>query len=227
MTNKIINKSASDVCEALHIEAASGVLVKQFQKMDAKTKWELLERCPVQPFSSRTIVSLFDEPIDFQSLVAGTPGIVSTKGTFSIAYNTMKNQLKNGDKPYAIYTDLLQFHKIQVSGPHHLDCIAQRIPEVAWMLRNSNYDPYLFALAKMHPGTLIPFSVNWAKYGRMIIAKANEKNMDIDNKPLVCYKCSYEDFDNKYNKVWLAPKHDEKYYEKELKEAEKEAKEDE
>jgi hypothetical protein len=217
-------KIAEEIATALEVEGSQGLIVRKFQKMSGKERWDLLEKCPVQPFTSRQVVSIFEEPVSQNDLFPGKPGIVSTKGNYAICYNTIQNQMKNGNRPYAIYTDLLDFHKLDVSGPVHLRELARRIPEIKWMLRNTNFNFGLFALAKMHPGSQFNFTVNWVEYSEMISAKAKAQGIDLDNKPLVSYKCNYEDFENKFYKAELAPKHNKEYYKKELKEAEEEAK---
>lgn len=216
-------KIAEEIAEALEVEGRLGLTAKPYQDLKGKERWELVEKCPIQPFSPRHLVCLEEEPICEKDLFAKTKFIVATKGNYGIAYNTVQKQIKNKSKPFFIYTDLLGFHKLCVSGPVHLKALSSRIPELAWMLRNTNFDFGLFALAKMHPGTQFDFTVNWVKYSDMINAKAKANGIDNDNKPYVAYKCNYDDYEKKYKGLELEPKHNEKYYEKELKEAEEEA----
>lgn len=214
------NKAVEEIATALAYEGMNGLVVRAFQKMEPKKRNELLEKCLVQPFSSRHIVSINEEPVSYDSFISGTPGIVSTKGDYAIVYNSTNTQIRKKCKAYSIYSDLLRF-KLEVSGPVHLREIAKRIPEVKWLLRNTTFSNSLFALAKMHPGVNFDFSVDWVRYAGMIEAKAEKMGLNIEHRPFVCYKCNEKDFDNKYNKKFLADKHDEKFYEQELKEADK------
>lgn len=219
----MINDAVEEIATALAYEGMNGLVVRAFQKMDPKKREELLEKCLVQPFRSRHIVSLREEPVSYDSFVSGTPGIISTKGDYAIVYNSSKTQARKKCKAYFIYSDLLKF-KLSISGPVHLRAVADRIPEVAWMLRNTKFDFRLFALAKMHPGVSFDFSVDWVRYARMINAKARKMKLNIDHKPFVCYKCNEKEFYDKYSNKFLAAKHDQKFYKQELQEAEDVAK---
>lgn len=216
-------KAATEIAEALEIEGRLGLTAKPYQKLLGKERWELVEKCPIQPFSARHLVDLNEEPICEKDLLTKTKFIVATKGNYAIAYNTIQKQIKNKSKPFFIYTDLLGFHKLCVSGPIHLRILSRKIPELAWLLRNTNFDFGLFALAKMHPGSQFDFTVNWVEYSDKINAKAKAMGINNENRAFVAYKCNYDDYENKYKGLELEPKHDEKYYEKELKEAEEEA----
>ena len=82
--------------------------------------------------------------------------------------------------------------------------LANRILELGWIDRNSTLEPGLFGLAKSHPGMTIWFTIDWLKYADKIMEEAKQQNLDIDNKPLVAYKCSVEEYENNFKEKELA-----------------------
>lgn len=133
------------------------------------------------------IVSLTDKPISLKDFKSFDPDIRTTKGLYTIQYMPLGNSWRNPKFPYLIGQDLVRI-RVTVSGPKHWGCLCQRIPELAWIKRNSTLTDELFAIAKKHPGLTIRFGIDFVKYCGKIEAKAEELGIDIDHKPLVCYQ---------------------------------------
>ena len=174
------------------------------------------------PSCTRALVDLNEVPVSIEALKSGDPNVRLTTGIYSIDY-VPKGALKSKPKyPYHIAQDLLNM-RLVCSGPKHLRAIANRIPEVAWILRNSNFSNSLFGYAKMHPGMNIPFCLDFVAYGDMIQQKAKRDKIWIDNKPFACFTCNpdkYYDEETKKKYVYAYAKN---HYIKELTSAENDA----
>lgn len=141
---------------------------------------------PVTAFLKK-VVSLDEEPPCIEPFSGILPrNVRTTNGFFSLVYNPEGSPKRVKDKPYTFGQDLFAA-KISVSGPRHLKALGTRIPEIGWILKWSNFDDRLFALAKKHPGVAFGFNVRWADYAEMIERKAEQEGIDIDHKPFLMY----------------------------------------
>ena len=132
------------------------------------------------------IVSIEDKPITKQRFLNFDSDIKFTRGMYSIQYIPLRAYKRNPKFPYLIGQDLVRL-RITVSGPRHWGCLCQRIPELGWIQRNSTFRDELFAIAKKHPGLVLRFGIDYAKYCAKIEERAEREGLDIDHKPLFTY----------------------------------------
>lgn len=149
------------------------------------------------------IVNIFDKPVSLQEFKSFNPDIKATKGTYSIQYIPKCDLTRNPKFPYLIGQDLVRL-RVTVSGPKHWALLCTRIPELAWVRRNSTLSGDMFRIAKMHPGLVLRFGIDYPKYCKKIEKAAEEQGIDIDHKPLVCYQWSKKTGE-KYKDIELAP----------------------
>lgn len=135
------------------------------------------------------LVEIYDQPISLADFRRLKPTIRATHGFYTIQYIPAGSVKRNPKFPYLIGQDLVRL-RVTVSGPKHWAMLCTRIPELAWLNRNTMICPELFGIAKKHPGLVLRFGVDFVKYCDKITNRANELGIDIDNKPLVMYQWS-------------------------------------
>lgn len=155
------------------------------------------------------LVSVDDEPITLQDFKRLKPNIRATHGFYTLQYIPSGSVKRNPKFPYLIGQDLVRI-RITVSGPAHWNMMCKRIPELAWLKRNSTMSAELFAIAKKHPGLVLRFGIDFVKYCNKIESRAEELGVDIDHKPLVLYQWGANDVPQ-VDGV-LEPVRDKKYY---------------
>lgn len=133
------------------------------------------------------LVHIYDEPISLADFKQLKPEIRATKGYYTIQYIPSGSMHRNPKFPYLIGQDLVRI-RVTVSGPKHWHAMCGRIPELAWIKRNSTMCDELFAIAKKHPGLVLRFGIDFPRYCTKIENRARELGIDIDNKPLVTYQ---------------------------------------
>ena len=134
------------------------------------------------------LVSINDFPItlsDFRSLIR--TDLRMTRGEYTIQYIPAGSYKRNPKFPYLIGQDLVRI-RVTVSGPAHWKRLSERIPELGWIDRNTQISTELFGIAKKHPGLVLRFGLEFAKYCETIENRASELGIDIDHKPLVMYQ---------------------------------------
>lgn len=158
--------------------------------------------------SWRVVVDLNDEPItvDLSKCDSYPKSVRSTCGQYAIKYLPKASRSRNDKFPFVFINDMTP-NRICVSGPAHLRAVGSRIPEVGWILRNSNYESGLFHYAWVHPGLKIPFSINAAKYADKVCEKARAMGIDTSGnnyKPFVNFLTTQREMDAKYGnkKEW-------------------------
>lgn len=138
------------------------------------------------------IVNIYDQPVSLKDFQALKPDIRATYGFYTIRYLPMADKKRNPKFPYLIGQDLVRI-RLTVSGPAHWNRVCSRIPELDWLRRNSTFSDALFGIAKKHPGLLLRFGIDFAKYCDKIEKRAEELGIDIDHKPLVIYQWGSKD----------------------------------
>jgi hypothetical protein len=149
------------------------------------------------------IVNIYDKPVSLQEFKSFNPDIKATRGMYTIQYIPLCDKVRNPKFPYLIGQDLVRL-RVTVSGPKHWDMICTRVPELGWVKRNSTLTGEMFRIAKMHPGLVLRFGIDFPKYCKKIEKAAEELGIDIDHKPLVCYQWSKKTGE-KYKDIELAP----------------------
>ena len=138
------------------------------------------------------LVALDDQPITLKDFAQLKPNIRATHGFYTIQYIPSGSIKRNPKFPYLIGQDLVRI-RVTVSGPAHWAKLCERIPELAWLKRNSTISNKLFSIAKKHPGLVLRFGIDFVKYCDKIESRASELGIDIDHKPLVLYQWGAND----------------------------------
>ena len=133
------------------------------------------------------LVELYDQPISLKDFHNMKSTIRATSGKYTLQYIPNGSMKRNPKFPYLIGQDLVRI-RVTVSGPKHWGALCGRIPELAWLNRNSTISRELFGIAKMHPGLVLRFGIKFVEYCDKITNRAKELGVDIDNKPLVMYQ---------------------------------------
>jgi hypothetical protein len=167
-------------------------------------------------------VDITDQPVTLDSFKERNPNIRATQGRYTIKYMNKNDKFRTGDKAFAITQDLVRM-ALHVSGPRHWHCVCQRIPEFAWLERNSTLTDELFGICKKHPGVCFCFTLKFVEYADMIAKKAEEQGLDIDHKPFLSYLCSKAEYERKFADKMFAPLHTKYDYKEELASAYKES----
>lgn len=159
---------------------------------------------PISVFLNK-VVSLSEQPIIIDLEKGLLPQDVrSTNGFYTITYNPEGSPKRAKGKPYTFGQDMVR-GRFCVSGLKHLRALSKRIPEFAFILKWSNFDDGLFALAKKHPGIPFPFNLNWVQYANMIEDKAEKMGIDIDHKPFLVYVAKKEVLEERKEKIKMYP----------------------
>ncbi len=162
------------------------------------------------------LVSIDDFPISLAHFYELKSNIRATRGTYTIQYIPAGSMSRNPKFPYLIGQDLVRI-RVTVSGPTHWEHVCERVPELAWLKRNSTFSNEMFSIAKKHPGLVLRFGIDFVKYCNKIESRAEELGIDIDHKPLVLYQWGANDVPKIDG--YLNPIKTKEDYNKELKEA--------
>ncbi len=218
-----------DICAAALIEAVALKGVKQNNKVlgidrpdwGKYGKYGVIENTMIAPHQSRVVVSMSEKPVSIKFF--GTDKFPKdakvTNGIYYVRYVPKCLKSHKEGKPYVIGNDLLGF-RLTVSGPQHFKALGDRIPEIAWMRRNTNFNDGLFRFAKEHPDMRFYFTVDWTKLGLKIEAEAERLGIDINHAPFVSRRCSEEEFEKLYKTICVQLPKSKMDYMKELLEAE-------
>lgn len=176
---------------------------------------------PVSAFYNK-VVDITEQPI-IADPVSGMlrPTVRTTNGFFTITYNPEGSPKRVNGKPFTFGQDMVR-GRFCVSGAKHLRALSARIPEFAFILKWSNFEVGLFAMAKQHPGVPFPFNLNWAKYGDFVEKRAEQMGIDIDHKPFFVYITSSAKLKELREKYKMLPNPDREQYQSVLDEVDKE-----
>ncbi len=160
--------------ESIAQTISKGALTEQSAKRSGRIKKRNYEESVIQitekPFSGlssyRYIVDLNDNPVSAEKFQSFDPNVRLTKGLYTISYVPLKSKYRNPKFPYLIGQDLVRI-RVTVSGPKHWNMVCTRIPELAWINRNTDVGE-LFSIAKKHPGLTIRFGIKLPQYCKKI-----------------------------------------------------------
>lgn len=157
--------------------------------VEALTKEAMVEEALLSSKRSHFVISITCLPVFVPDVIdAKRDDIRSTNGLYFIEYCTKGMRGYCEGHPYTVGCDLLKIN-LKVSGPKHFRACSQEFPEVRWLTQYTNYNDALFAIARMHQGMPIYFSVDWAKYTTVLRNKVlEEKGTLYGYRPLVVYK---------------------------------------
>lgn len=149
-----------------------------------------IEKRLVKTNSARFIVNLDDEPVLYSDLLdpVRRRKLRGTNGMFFVKYDPDGCWNKSKYK-YLLQIGDLYAVNLRVANLNHLYKLSTFIPELAWVIRNTNFNDQLFAIAKAHPGMPVPFCLDAPRYYNMILKKMNAAGIDpTENKPFVTFK---------------------------------------
>lgn len=178
---------------------------------DVLAKAVLREDRLVSTHQTRYTISLTDKLIRYQTIAdLDVSDIRLTNGIYAIRFNSPRSIRKTrrgrSDLPFTIATDLLGFH-LTVRNAMHFRALAKVIPELAWMIRNTNYDDELFHIAENHVGIHIPFCLDVVKYHNKLKKQAiaeGERNPELF-AGFVSFNCA-QAVEKNFSKTIPAPK---------------------
>lgn len=192
---------------------------KKWKFSGTKKGWELSEEVSRQLLFSTHVVNLLDEPVSLDNFQNFDPNIRVTAGYYTLTYQLQASKRYVEGKPFIIGQDMIRM-RVCVSGPEHWECLANEIPELNWIRRNSYLTRELFQIAKLHPGMNFTFSVDWVRYAALITAKAMEQGIDIKNRAFVTFECPQEAKDRMNEQYKLIDKKDKYDYAEQIRAAE-------
>lgn len=186
---------------------------------------ELTNFSVLQPLPYYKLVRIDEEPIIMDDLKSFEPTLRATKGYYSIQYVPLKSTRVNSKRcRYLIGQDLVQM-RISVSGPYHLKVLADRVPEIRWLLRNTTFHMGMFEVAKRHPGMPFPFTIDYYRYEEMLIEKAAKKGIELKKPFVTFYYANQEGYYEKYKDIKFARRNSKEDYKTQIEEADKLAQE--
>ena len=130
----------------------------------------------VNPYSSAYVINLNDEPVIWRETESLDENVRTTYGKYAITYLPERNDARMGKRtfPFRISQDLLHAN-LSVVSSGHFNKLADKIPELNWLRRNSFYNDELFHVASVNPGIPIRFDVDVIRYSGMIEKKLRER----------------------------------------------------
>lgn len=133
--------------------------------------------------SARAIVNIQSQPLYKEDVYDCNPNLRLTNGVYYIRYQSKGSKFRNPKRPFLILNDLVQF-RVAVSGPKHFYAMSTQVPEMDWLIRNTNYTTALFIVAKQHPGLNVPFCMDVMKILNRANRQAKESGKELYNGTL-------------------------------------------
>lgn len=168
-----------------------------YSKTSKSEQGEIIAKTLINPFSPYKIVHLYDKPVSFDTYVSGQDlDVRTTRGIYTITYVPVVSR-KDNRYAFRISQDLID-GTFGVKNWGHWCALCRRIPELAWINRNTTISSKLFGIALEHPGLGIQFVIDYPRYCALIEKRAKQDGIDIDKRPLVAFRCSEQAFNDKY-----------------------------
>lgn len=150
----------------------------------------------VSPLAYKYIIDLRDKPVVWDQIKNLDPNLRATKGMYMIKYVPKGSADRKKGRPWKIGQDLIRWD-IRVSGPVEWNSLCEKIPELAWLKRNSTLTPNMFNIAVKHPGMSFWFTIKWDEYETNIQKQIDKLNWE-NEKVYVSRKCSFSDYKDLY-----------------------------
>lgn len=167
--------------------------------------YEISADALVSPYAYKFIIRMDEKPVFIEQIKDLDPQIRSTRGMYLIKFISKGNRDYVRGRSFRIGQDLIRWD-IRVAGPNHFHKLANKIPELGWIERNSTIKDGLFDIARRHPNMCFWFGVDWVAYEEKLKAQVDE---DIAS-PFIARKVSvqvYEqgkkEFDKKLEKRYF------------------------
>ena len=157
---------------------------------------------PVNPYASKILIRLDNKLITSEDILSFDPAIRATGGRYMVRYyGPGATRYKKG-RPFQIGQDLIHWD-IRVAGYAHWKALTHYIPELKWLDQNSTLTSFLFAVAKMHPGMSIFFTINRDKYVNEILEQGKNSGLTpgSDFTPLGVHRPSFKEYNEKYKNM--------------------------
>ena len=206
MTKKTINSVVEATARIVQTTEMSGNHIIKHQPEEYRAperkvvidgeEIEVNARAFVSPLAYKYIIHLDDKPVFFEHIKNLDPKLRATKGMYMIKYVPKGCKDRKIGRPWKIGQDLIRWD-IRVSGPREWDGLCEKIPELAWMKRNSTLTRNMFNIAAKHPGMSFWFTIKWDEYETKIQKQIDQINAEND-KAFVSRKCSYRDYKEIY-----------------------------
>lgn len=166
-----------------------------------ETKWGGEKPEPIIFYgSSYHVIHLQDKPVTLESFNSFDPNVRATFGKFTLTFFCKNDWRVRKGRRFVIDQDLIRA-RIFFYNSKELARIAKKVPEVAWIVRNSTLTDELLDLATQHTGIPFVFTVDWPRYAKKIKEQAELENIDIDERPYVTYNATrdvYDKYKDKY-----------------------------
>lgn len=196
MIEKMSNNIVDVICKASLLENSLNVKSKKRKKLNGK-ELGVAEQPLSFPSTSYHIIDLRSEPVDVATFQSFDPNVRATFGKFMITFlNKNDNRVRKGRR-FVIDQDLIRA-RIFFYDYRELKKVAERVPEVAWILQNSTLTEELLDVAIRHVGVPFIFTIDWVRYDKMIAEKAEAKGIDLDLKPFVTSRHSEKIYKEKF-----------------------------
>lgn len=160
--------------------------------VDAIAELAVIESGLLAEEKFRLVIQLDEEPLRTGNAYDLEPLVRTTNGQYYVKYYGPNYRSEKRRNMYLVQNDMLP-SPLFVYGWKHLLYLARRIPEINWIVRNTNIGEGLFYVAKDHQGVHIPFAVNCVKYAKHITERKKQLGIE-DNIPCFGAFCSEEDF---------------------------------
>ena len=153
----------------------------------------------VMPYSTKSVISITDRVLLWNDVKNLDPDIRVTKGTYFIKYHPKSSVRYKKGRPFQIGQDMVRWN-LMISGYSEWKALCKVIPEIAWIDRHTRLDPFLFNIARMHPGIWFSFSVDWPAYVKMLFDKARDMGVRLEDqsKPLLAFRPSQAEYLKRY-----------------------------
>lgn len=147
------------------------------------------------PGTSYHVVDLTDKPVNPDTFQAFDPNVRATFGKFMLTFLNKNDRRVRRGRHFVLDQDLIRA-RIFFYNWGELMFIAERVPEVAWIVRNSTLTPELLELACQHVGVPFVFTIDWVRYAK----KLREIEKDL-KAPYVTYLTTKEACDKYKDKL--------------------------
>lgn len=216
----MIKKDAMSIAEEALISVEERKRVKRensARKNPAADKEGINPDDLVMPYSTCSVISITDRVLLWDNIKNLDPDVRRTKGTYFIKYHPKSSCRYKKGRPFQIGQDMVRWN-LMISGYSEWKALCKVIPELAWIDRHTHMDPFLFNIARMHPGIWFSFSVDWPAYVKMLFDKARDMGVRLEeqSKPLLAFRPSQAEYLKRYKGKAVQPEKTKEDYQAEI-----------
>lgn len=137
-------------------------------------KRSIIDNSREKKWQKRALANVNGLPLKAGDNPATNPDCCFTSGAYTLKYKPIPDSDQFADRPYVIKCDLFSGNRIRFKNYKDLQSLAASINKVRWLLDYTNFSQRMLAIAKMHPDTPIPFSLDTVLYEKKLRAKGDE-----------------------------------------------------